>query len=124
MSTSSKDGALEKPSREPSAESAKPSQAGKIVDEAEVFPPGVDPQYFGSGSYGLGGSNQEGNYGLGETNPQGGYGQFSDSGGYGASTLYGLDVPPADRSAQQQRPAEPAPEAVKKDQVEGSKPEK
>lgn len=69
--------------------------APKGPEEAELFAAGTDPQYFGTGSYGLGGSNQEGNYGLGESNPQGGYGTFTDSGGYGATTLYGLDVPPA-----------------------------
>jgi len=64
--------------------------------EAELFPPGVEPQYFGTGSYISGGSNAEGNYGLGDTNPRGGYGTFQVAGGYGAAQLYGEEVPPAE----------------------------
>lgn len=75
------------------------AKQGKEIDESEVFREGIAPQYFGAGSYGRGGSNQEGHYGLGESNPQGGVGSFTDAGGYGSSTLYGLDVPPAEQSS-------------------------
>ena len=61
----------------------------KFVDETELFAAGSDPQYFGTGSYAMGGSNQEGNYGLGDPDPRGGYGDFTDAGGYGSTTLYG-----------------------------------
>ncbi len=87
-------------------------------DETELFAPGVDPQYFGSGSYGMGGSNQEGNYGLGETNPRGGYGSFTDSGGYGSPTLYGLEGESTEApEAPESKPPESKPTGTKPEPV-------
>jgi len=87
-----------RPQTQPAAAPSEPGKKREPADETELFAPGVDPQYFGSGSYGMGGSNQEGNYGLGEINPRGGYGDFTDAGGYGSTALYGEESPPADTS--------------------------
>lgn len=122
MSTSQKTGRGGRDSPGADAQQAQPAgaaaetkekapEAGKEIDESEVFREGVGPQYFGSGSYGLGGSTQEGNYGAGESNPQGGVGSFTDAGGYGSSTLYGLEVPPSEESSESNESEAQAPRA-------------
>jgi len=64
--------------------------AKKPPDSTKLFPPPIEPRFFGTGDYDSGGPHT-GNYALGETNPQGGYGSFTDAGGPGSTALLGQE---------------------------------
>jgi len=78
------------------SDEAAPAEAARErprAHESDLFPPTPGPRYFGTGSYGGGGSNTEGNAGIGDLNPLGGFGTFTDAGGPGSPALYGEELP-------------------------------
>ena len=86
--------------KQPASETAEAAPAGgtsqgqkPTAHESDLFPAADAPRYFGTGSYGTGGSTNEGNDGIGDLNPLGGYGSFTDAGGPGSPTLYGEETP-------------------------------
>jgi hypothetical protein len=89
-------GETEQQARGKSSEEAAPVDAPgerPTAHESDLFPSTTAPRYFGTGSYGTGGSTTEGNDGIGDLNPLGGYGTFTDAGGPGSPTLYGEELP-------------------------------
>ena len=72
----------------PSDDAEASSAAHPIRHERDLFPPPIEPRYFGTGNYDSGGTHT-GNFALGELNRQGGYGTFTDAGGRGSAALLG-----------------------------------
>jgi hypothetical protein len=78
------DPSAERPSEDvPAAVPANPHR-----NSMDLFPPPVEPRFFGMGNYDSGGTHT-GNYALGEINRRGGYGAFTDAGGPGSTLLLG-----------------------------------